>query len=91
MAVGQTIGTNLVSTIPAVRRERQPGRKEQRWAQAVVEGAAVPSVAPALDRPVLPDPDADPSALRGEVDALREEVAALREEVDDLRRALRAG
>jgi uncharacterized protein YceH (UPF0502 family) len=59
----------------AGRLERQPGRKEPRWAQLLTGGAR-----PVQDRPeAVPDPA--PSGLAAEVAALREEVAALRTEV----------
>ncbi len=54
----------------AVRLERQPGRKEQRWAQLLTGS---PDAAAAAPPP--------PPSLADEVAALREEVAALRAEV----------
>ena len=84
----------------AVRLERQPGRKEARYAQAVVEGAPAPAVAvagatAAPDAVVAPRPapaasGPPPAAsglaeLRAEVDALRAELAELRAEVEELR------
>ncbi|HEU0130322.1 MAG TPA: DUF480 domain-containing protein [Mycobacteriales bacterium] len=63
----------------AVRLERQPGRKEHRYADALVERSATP--APAPDEP----PGEAAPSLREEVAALRAEVAALRAEVAALR------
>ena len=80
----------------AVRLERQPGRKEHRWAQVLAPdgpaGGSLPVAAPG--------PAAVPAAVEAPVEApselaaLRAEVAALREELEELRaevRALREG
>ncbi len=67
----------------AVRLERQPGRKEARYAQALVEGAPVADASP---RAEAPRPAAPALAeLREEVAALRAELTALRLEVEQLR------
>jgi uncharacterized protein YceH (UPF0502 family) len=60
-----------------VRLERQPGRKEARYAQAVVEGAP-PGAGPEPAGGTAP-------SVRDEVATLREEVAALRGDLEELR------
>jgi uncharacterized protein YceH (UPF0502 family) len=65
-----------------VRLERAPGRKEARYAQAVVEGAPA-GAAPAP----VPGPT---SSVRDELAALREEVDALRDALDELREQVRS-
>lgn len=64
-----------------VRLDRQPGQKEARYAETLVERSAV------LPPPVAAPAEADAdrvAALEREVAALRTEVAALRAEVDRL-------
>ncbi|MCU1691471.1 MAG: hypothetical protein JWM64_562 [Frankiales bacterium] len=61
----------------AVRLERQPGRKEGRYAQVLVEGGAVAAPAPVVEAAGEP-------SLADQVRLLREEVAALRAEVGRL-------
>jgi uncharacterized protein YceH (UPF0502 family) len=63
-----------------VRLDRQPGQKEARYAETLVEHAAPPAPGPA---PAEVDDDRL-AALEREVAALRTEVAALRAEVDRL-------
>lgn len=69
-----------------VRLERQPGRREDRYAEVLVEGQELP---PATSSPATPAPpaaaDDDVAGLRAEVAALRAEVAALRTELSVLR------
>lgn len=59
------------------RLERQPGRKESRYVDALVPRDIAPEVSAA------PDPD-DVAALRAEVAALRAELAEIRETLRDL-------
>jgi uncharacterized protein YceH (UPF0502 family) len=79
---------------PLVRRlQREPGQKEERWAQLLTgepqellsrAHASGPSGAPV---PVRPAAREEMASLRTEVEALRNEVAALRAELDELRAA----
>ena len=72
-------------TEPLVTRlERRPGRKEARYADALVPREPESPVA----APGREAYGAEPDDLRAEVAALREEVAALRAEVADLRARL---
>jgi uncharacterized protein YceH (UPF0502 family) len=65
-----------------VRLPRQAGRREDRFAELLVEGGAERAVDDGLPQAGTPDrPRDDVAALAEEVAALREEVAALREEV----------
>ena len=78
---------------PLVRRlARQPGQKEERWAQLLSgEPAAVAGEPRSLAGPVrTTEAGAGEYAgsLRAEVDALREEVATLREALEALQSAL---
>ena len=77
----------LVEQGLAVRLERQPGRREDRYAETLVAGTAAlaPPVAAPAPAPAPPPPADELPALRAEVAALREEVAALRAEVSALR------
>ena len=84
------------SAPPAVRLERQPGRKEPRWAQLLAAGgaaasasydappratpAAAPTEPPASERYTLDELAQDLAELRAEVTALREQVARLTED-----------
>jgi uncharacterized protein len=61
----------------AERLPRLPGRREDRWAELLVEGTEVPPPSAPVDGPA-PDLAAEVAALREEVAALRDEVAALR-------------
>ena len=71
--------------------ERQPGRKEPRWAQRLAEGGVPATGASAgasaqISAPVSAPPTANPApAPPGEMAQLRAEVAELRAEVDRLR------
>lgn len=68
-----------------VRLERQPGRREDRYAEVLVEGQDLPVATSAPTPPALPAAAGDEVAeLRAEVAALREEVAALRAELSAL-------
>lgn len=67
------------------RLERQPGRKEARYADALVPRDLAGPVPSPVPTPVPGSPDDVPDDLRAEVAALREEVADLRAEVADLR------
>jgi uncharacterized protein len=71
----------LVDRELAERLPRSPGRREDRFAETLVEGAP-PAAAPEPG----PEPNAPPVDLAAEVAALREEVAALRAEVAALSR-----
>lgn len=71
-------------TVPLVRRlEREPGRKEARYAELVTD----PNLAGATADTAGGDPDAA-APVRRPLDELRAEVASLRGEVADLRRML---
>jgi uncharacterized protein len=64
----------------AERLPRLPGRREDRWAELLVEGSQAPTAPSAPVEPApAPDLAAEVAALREEVAALRAEVAALRE------------
>jgi uncharacterized protein YceH (UPF0502 family) len=70
----------------ATRLERQPGRKEPRYADALVEREAAqePATEPATSA-AAPAPRSDRlAAIEGEVATLRAEVAALRATVEEL-------
>lgn len=79
----------------AVLLERQPGRKEPRWAQRLADGAVPASSAspaqaeaPAPQRvsvATAPPAAAELAELRAEVSELRAEVAELRQELRELR------
>jgi uncharacterized protein len=73
----------LVDRELAERLPRSPGRREDRFAETLVEGAGAP---PAAAPEPGPEPNAPPVDLAAEVAALREEVAALRAEVAALSR-----
>lgn len=79
----------------AVLLERQPGRKEPRWAQRLAEGGlpatGVPTGAPVVPGQPVPEPEpVAPSSsdeladLRAEIAELRAEVARLRDQVERL-------
>jgi uncharacterized protein YceH (UPF0502 family) len=80
----------LAARVPeplAVRLPRQPGMKEQRYAQLL----AGPVGAPAAGEAVPPEAPADETRvarLETETAALRAEVAELRRQLDELKRAL---
>jgi uncharacterized protein YceH (UPF0502 family) len=68
---------------PYVRRlERQPGQREERWAQ-LLGGEPPPAEAAPLHQPA-----AGSATLASRLSALEQEVAALKAEVVDLRRTL---
>ena len=73
----------------AVRLERQPGRKEARYAQVLVEGGPAPAEAAPRPGPAADGPVSRPSPLLEQVDDLRGEVALLRQEVEELREQVR--
>lgn len=64
--------------------ERQPGRKEPRWAQRLAEGGttSAPDAPPVVAAPRPPSSEVD--ELRAEVAELRAEVDRLREQVEQL-------
>ncbi|HUE59559.1 MAG TPA: DUF480 domain-containing protein, partial [Acidimicrobiales bacterium] len=78
---------------PLVRRlARQPGRKEERWAQLLT---GEPSEPVAVDEPAYRGSALSPvarndevEALRSEVGLLRQEITALKAEIGELRSAL---
>jgi uncharacterized protein YceH (UPF0502 family) len=67
----------LIDRRYAVRLERRPGQKEERFAHLLGEGEA-----PAAPAPMAPTADGD---LAARVAALEDEVAALRSELSALR------
>jgi uncharacterized protein YceH (UPF0502 family) len=79
---------------PLVRRlPRRPGQKEERWAELLTGGNAVPDATSDSDAGVIDDAVQVRSAslsdqvatLRGDVDALQEEVVRMRAVVEELR------
>jgi uncharacterized protein YceH (UPF0502 family) len=76
-----------------VRLARQPGQKEARFSQLLVEETTPPALSTTppttVQQPLPATPQATPdvAALRDEVSALRREVAALRQEFDAARDA----
>jgi uncharacterized protein YceH (UPF0502 family) len=77
---------------PLVRRlHRQPGQKEERWAQLFTgeptEAAHIPGVATeAPPTPAYNSDHDDVASLRADMDALREELVALKTAVDEMRK-----
>jgi uncharacterized protein len=96
-AVGDGLG-RLISRGLAVRHERRPGQKEDRYRhtldddsdEADVAPAAVPPVVVAPSAPVVAPPAAPVAAPSDGLAALRDEVASLRDEVASLRARLDA-
>lgn len=83
----------LVSRDLAVRQERRPGQKEQRYAHLLGRGEeAVERAAPAAPRATETQPapadDVADDGLAARVDLLEREVAELRDHVSQLRAAL---
>ena len=80
----------LAARVPeplAVRLPRQPGMKEQRYAQLLAGPVAAPGAGEAIP-PAVPADETRVARLETETAALRAEVAELRRQLDELKRAL---